>query len=267
MRVIVSFLAFVFFSHNTIAQQCEYQNTVFQAKEKVTYQVFYNVSFVWIPAGEFQFEVFESPDEYFIQCRGKTYESYNSIFEVSDYFSSRIDKKTGRPIEFIRDINEGGYTKFDSIHFDHTNLRATGALGKSKALASPYDLAISECAHDMLSIIYAFRNIQFNDLQGGEEIPFVLLFDKEEFPLKMKYKGIKKKKIRKLGKRFCHLISPQVVAGTVFNEDSQMNIWVSNDQHQFALMAESPISVGSVKAVIKKVEGIEYDLHKKPNRK
>jgi len=266
LRSFLTLLVFAIFTQWTFAQNCEYENSVFKAKERITYQVFYNVSFVWIPAGEFRFEVFESEEEYFIECKGITYESYNSIFEVNDYFSSRIDKKTGRPIEFIRNINEGGYTKFDSIHFDHENLKATGKLGKTRELANPYDLTISECAHDMLSIIYAFRNIKFNEMERGEEIPFVLLFDKEEFPLKMKYQGIKRKKIRKLGKRFCHLITPQVVAGSVFDEDSEMKIWVTNDEHQFALMAESPISVGSVKAVIKKVEGIEYDLFKKPSR-
>ncbi len=247
-------------------EACKYQNDVFFNKEKLTYQVFYNVSFVWLPAGEFTMEVFESETEYKFIAKGKTYESYNSFFEVDDYFRSIIDKETGLPKSFVRDMNEGGYTKYDSVNFDFKLNVATGAIGKTKEIAEEYAIEIEDCVHDIISIIYAFRNVNLHELKLDESIGFNLTFDKNTYPLKLTYKGIKKKKIKNIGKRMCHLIEPEVVASSVFDEDTEMSIWVTTDKNQFALMAESPISVGSVKAILKSVEGIEYDIQKKPRR-
>lgn len=249
-------------SLSALAQTCEYENDVFYNKEKLTYQVFYNVSFVWIPAGEFTMEVKESENEYLIEATGKTYESYNSFFEVNDYFRTVVDKSTGRPKNFLRKMDEGGYTKYDSVFFDHKLKVATGSLGKTRETAKEYAIEIGECVHDIISIIYAFRNVDLNTLEKKQKIPFTLTFDKKSFPLELEYNGIVKQKIKNHGKLKCHLIKPEVVASSVFDEDTEMSIWVTDDKNQIALMAESPISVGSVKAVLKSVEGIDYEIKK-----
>lgn len=264
-NIILKLCLLCFLGLNLNAQTCEYENDVFFNKEKLTYQVYYNVSFVWIPAGEFIFEVTETEEDYIIESKGKTYESYNSFFEVDDYFRSVIDKKTGRPKSFVRDMNEGGYTKYDSVFFDHKLNVATGTLGKTRETAEEYAVEIGECVHDIISIVYAFRNVDLNSLEMKENIPFTLTFDKKSFPLKLEYNGIVKKKIKNIGKRKCHLIKPEVVESSVFDADTEMSIYVTPDKNQFALMAESPISVGSVKAILKSVEGIDYEF-KKPKK-
>jgi hypothetical protein len=59
--------------------------------------------------------------------------------------------------------------------------------------------------------------------------------------------------------------SPQAVAGAVFNENTQMNVWVSDDRNRIPLLIESPISVGSVKIVLKSYKGLRYDFEAKVN--
>ncbi len=56
---------------------------------------------------------------------------------------------------------------------------------------------------------------------------------------------------------------PQVVAGNVFNENSQMKIWATNDGNRLPLMIESPVSVGTVKVVLKSYKGLKYDVSSK----
>jgi len=211
-------LLFALLSSGLLSQVCAYDNATYQRGEQLTYQLSYNLSFVWIPAGEVHFEVFENADEYYIEVHGKTYNSYNSIFKVEDYFSSVIDKSTGRPKTFVRNVHEGNYTKFDSISFDHDNLRATGKIGKSRTLAQSYDMEISDCVHDIISILYAMRNVNLHDLKGQDNLGFTVFFDNEEYPLELEYKGVLDKEIKHLGKRNCHLIVPEVVAGEVFDE-------------------------------------------------
>lgn len=232
-------------------QDCEYSNTRAKNGEKLTYQLYYQWGFVWIPAGEVTFELQEKEEHYFVEVLGKTYESYNSFFEVDDYFSSMIDKNTGRPIQFIRDILEGSYTKYDSIHFDHVKKIASGRMGKNRDQANSYSLPIGDCVHDLISVLYEVRNKPLNNLNVGYKEQFTVFFDNESFPLQLEYLGVKSKKIKNLGNRDCHVLSPEVVAGEVFDEESKMKIWVSNDQLQIPLLIESPVIVGTVKAILK----------------
>lgn len=261
----LSTLVLTAFSVCLFGQVCGYTNFTYKSGEQLIYQLSYNVSFLWIPAGEVKFEVFENETEYFIEVTGKTYESYNNIFEVNDYFSSIIDKSTGRPKTFIRNIQEGGYTKFDSISFDHENFNATGKIGKSRELAKPYSLEISDCVHDIISIIYAMRNVPLKELDVDSRIGFTIFFDNEEYPLQLEYKGIQDKEIKRIGERECHLLVPEVVAGEVFDEDTKMSIWVSNDQNQIPLLIESPVTVGSVKAILIKSEKLKFEEKKDQN--
>ena len=55
-------------------------------------------------------------------------------------------------------------------------------------------------------------------------------------------------------------ISPQVVSGHVFKEGTEMKIWASNDANKIPLMIESPVSVGSVKIVLKQWKGLKYEV-------
>jgi len=85
--------------------------------------------------------------------------------------------------------------------------------------------------------------------------------DKEVWPLKVRYKGEEAdKKIKGLGRFDTMIFSPEVILGEVFTEQSKMNVWVTNDFNRVPLLIESPVSVGSVKAVLKSYEGLKYHM-------
>lgn len=244
--------------------ECGVDNNAFQAGEKLVYKLYYNWKFVWIPAGEVVFDVKETEDDYEVYVTGKTYPSYNSFFEVNDRFYSRMDKQTLLPSDFLRDIQEGKYIKYDSISFDQNNYNATTYHGKTKESAAIEDWNLGECMQDMVSILYYVRNLDFSDKKKGHKFPVKVFFDKEVFPLDVEYKGVKKKKkIKDLGKFDTYEFSPEVVAGEVFDEDTRMTIWVSKDENKIPLQIESPVSIGSVKAVLKSYEGLKHPLAKR----
>ena len=56
----------------------------FQAKEKLIYKIYYNLNFVWIPAGEVVFEVKDEGDLYHLEVTGRTYPSYEWFYKVRD---------------------------------------------------------------------------------------------------------------------------------------------------------------------------------------
>lgn len=240
------------------------ENHAFQGGEKLIYKLYYNWKFVWIPAGEVTFDVIENENDFEVFVTGRTYDSYNSFFEVDDRFYSRMDKETLLPTDFLRDIKEGSYLKYDSISFDQKSHNANTYHGRTKETATIEEWDLGECMQDMVSILYHVRNFDFESKKKGHKFPVKIFFDKEIFDLDVEYKGIKnKKKIKDLGKFDTYEFSPEVVAGEVFDEDTRMKIWVSKDGNKIPLQIESPVSIGSVKAVLKSYEGLKYPLEKR----
>ncbi len=246
------------------SSDCYTENVAFGQGERVVYKVYYNWNFVWLSAGEVTFEVSETDNEYRISAVGRTYPSYEWFFKVRDYYYTYIDKETFLPHTFIRDVEEGNYTLYDKIQFDQVSQTGTSFRGKSKEEASLQDFQFDDCMHDMLSIVYKMRNLDFNQMPVGSKIPVTIFLDMEEYPLDIKYDGrIKEKKVRGLGTYDAIQITPEVIAGNVFNEDAEMKIWVSDDQNRVPLIIESPVSVGSVKVVLKEYENLKHPLSSK----
>lgn len=240
---------------------CNMENSTFVGGEEITYKLSYNWNFVWLSAGEVTFRVRDIGDQYHLSVVGRTYKSYEWFYKVRDYYDTYVDKETLLPSISIRNIQEGGYRLYDKVTFDRDRNVAVGLRGKTRAEAKVMEYAIDNCIHDMLSIIYYARNIEFSKMNQGAEFPIKIFLDKETYPLKVKYQGRDdNKKIKGLGRFQTHIFSPQVIAGEVFKEDDQMKVWVSADQNRIPLEIESPVSVGSVKAVLKSWKGLKYDF-------
>lgn len=264
--IIIALSLYAWFSKpaTLIEEKCSLENTTFIADEVLVYKLYYNWKFVWIPAGEVRFEVKESEDHYEFLSTGKTYSSYDNFFKVRDYYYSKVDKETLYPVNFVRDIEEGKYTRYDSILFDQENSTAVSYWGSKKENAAPFEFDFTGCRQDMLSILYYVRNYDYSTFEKGDKIPVNIFFDKEEYPLKVRYDGKKKKKkIKSLGKFNTMKFTPEVVAGYVFDEETTMSLWVSDDENKIPLLIESPVSIGTIKATLKKYKGLKYPLSSK----
>lgn len=249
-----------------LSDACSMQNTAFQVGEEIVYKLYYNWNFVWLPAGEVTFRVTDEFGQYHLSAEGRTYSSYEWFFKVRDYYDSYIDKTTMLPKVFIRDISEGKYTLYDEVEFDQTAHKAVAMRGKTFETTKRAEYDLDGCMHDMLSVVYYARNIAYDNFNAGQTFPVKIFMDKEVYPVQVKYKGKEaRKKIRNNGYFDTIKFSPEVIAGEVFNEGTEMNIWVSDDANRIPLLIESPVSVGSVKAVLKSYQGLRHELSAKQN--
>lgn len=240
---------------------CNISNEKFNDGEELVYTIYYNWKFIWIPAGEVKFKAVENEDNYEFIATGKTFSSYESIFKVDDYYYAKVDKETMQSQEFVRRIHEGKYIRYDSISFKQEDYSVDLYHGRTAEDAAFSTQALDECMQDMLSIMYCIRNYDFEQMDKNDVVPFKIFFDKEAFPVAVSYKEKKKKKkIKNLGKFKTFLIEPEVVEGYVFDDDTKMKIYVSDDKNQVPLQVESPISVGSIKAVLKSHKGLKHPL-------
>jgi Protein of unknown function (DUF3108) len=261
--VMLILLSFHRTTKTVVKDECSISNSVFQHGEKLEYKLYYNWGLIWIPAGEVIFTVKESDHTYEMKAVGKTYKSYENIFKVNDYFYSKVDKKTLFPKNFVRIVEEGNYRLYDSISFDQARNIAVSYHGKTKESAKPQIHAVNQCMQDMVSNIYYMRNFQTDDMNKGDKFAVKMFFDKEVFPINVRYDGKEKKDIKELGKFNTIRIIPDLVEGNVFKKGDHMKLWVSDDKNKIPLLIESPVSVGSIKAVLKSHSGLRYTLDSK----
>lgn len=241
--------------------QCSIRNTTFQPGEEIVYKIYYNWNFVWLSAGEVVFRVSEVGSQYHLSVHGTTYKAYEWFFRVNDRYDSFVDKETLLPTLSIRDVEEGSYRLYDKVEFDSRRNVARSLRGDSRETAKVTEYEVESCMHDVLSIIYFTRNIEFQYMKEGESIPVKIFMDKETWPLKVKYKGRNEStKVRNLGKFRTIQFSPELISGNIFEEGTEMNVWVSDDKNRVPLLIESPVSVGSVKAVLKEYRGLRYNM-------
>ncbi|MFK8009641.1 MAG: DUF3108 domain-containing protein [Saprospiraceae bacterium] len=244
-----------------VIEPCFMENKTFQGGEEITYKLYYNWGIMWLSAGEVTFKVNDMGSQYHVAVAGRTYKSYEWFFKVRDYYDTYIDKNSLLPKTSIRDVSEGKYKLYDEVTFDQKNKKASSLRGKTKEVATKKEYDMGECMHDMLSVIYYSRNIDFESYNEGEEFPVKIFMDKEVWPLNVKYKGKQsRKKVKGKGRFNTIKFSPQVVSGRVFKEGEEMMVYVSDDKNRIPLLIESPVSVGSVKAVLKNYKGLKYEM-------
>ena len=244
-----------------VIEPCFMENKTFQGGEEITYKLYYNLGIMWLSAGEVTFKVNDMGSQYHVAVAGRTYKSYEWFFKVRDYYDTYIDKNSLLPKTAIRNVREGKYRLYDEITFDQENKKASSLRGKTKDVATKKNYNLGECMHDMLSVIYYSRNIDFESYKEGEEFPVKIFMDKEVWPLNVKYKGKQsRKKVKGKGRFNTIKFSPQVVSGRVFKEGEEMMVYVSDDKNRIPLLIESPVSVGSVKAVLKNYKGLKYNM-------
>ncbi len=243
-------------------EPCQSTNNTFQNGEVLTYKIYYNLNFVWVPAGEVMFKVWDEGNQYHYQAIGQTYDSYEWFFTVTDRYDSWVDKNTLLPNYSERDVNEGKYHIFEKISFNQGARKMTVWRSPKRGEAEKKtEHSVTDCVHDVLSSLYNLRTIDFASQAPGTVVPFRIFMDQEEFPLKMRYLGKDdRKKVYGMGRYHTLKFQPDVIAGNTFDEDTKMTVWVSDDQNRIPLLIESPVSVGSVKMVLKEYKGLKYEF-------
>ena len=252
------------FQNTVEPEPCFMENKVFQDGEEIVYKLYYNWNFVWLAAGEVTFNVNELDGQYHLSAVGRTYTGYEWFFKVRDYYDTYVEKNSLLPKVATRKVHEGGYRLFDEVTFDQSNKKVKSLRGNTRDDAREKEYDVDECMHDILSIVYYCRNIDFKSYDEGQQFPIKIFMDKEVWPLNVIYKGKKaNKKIRNRGRFDTIKFSPQIISGRVFKKGEEMTIYVSDDKNQIPVLIESPVSVGSVKAVLKSYKGLRFDMEAK----
>jgi hypothetical protein len=224
-------------------------------KFKMSYSGFFK-------AGEATMSVSESTYKgkpvYHIVGKGKTTGAIKWFFKVRDKYESYIDKTSGLPYRFIRNINEGGHKKNVEIEFDHT---ANKAYVNDKKRKKKSTVDTNENVQDLVSAFYYLRNnYDMSTIKPGDYVMLNMFFDKENFPFKLKFLGKEVLKT-KFGKINTLKFRPYVMAGRVFKESESLTLWVSADKNKMPLRIKADLSVGSLRADLEAFKGLKHPFN------
>lgn len=233
---------------------CGIKNTAYKEGEVVTFKVYYSTLGAYIGAGEAVFtttlERFNGKTVYHHIGEGKTYSFFDNFFKVRDRYETYVDTTSLLPLKFIRNIDEGGYKKYNNVTFNQSANTAASTNGV---------FPITDCMQDVMSMVYYARNIDFSKYKVDDKIPFDMFLDDEVFHLYIRYAGKEKIKTR-YGRFNAIKIKPLLIKGTIFEGGEKMTAWISDDPNHIILRVESPISVGSIKVDMMSYKGLRYPL-------
>lgn len=236
------------------------ENNSFQKGEKLTFRIHYG----WMDAGEATMEVeekeyyHEGRKVYHIIGKGYTTGAFDWFFKVRDTYETYIDEEALIPWVFLRDVDEGGYlTKHKQI-FNHRAQKVI-VTDYVKNKVSTHDIPMN--IQDLLSAYYYARCLNYQNIKPGDTVEVVTFFDHEIFPLKVQFAG-RETLATSLGKIPCLKFHPMLQTGRIFKTQQDMAVWFSDDNNHIPVRAEAKILVGSIRADLKKAEGLKYELTK-----
>lgn len=230
-------------------------NDAFQVGEVLRYRVTYG----FVDAGEAILEV-KSTDKksenrtlLHAVATGRTLGAFNAFYKVRDKYESYIDKKSIMPWYFIRDVNEGGY---------EINQKYTFNQGKYYVHTGEKKFKTPMGVQDMISSFYKARTLDFSNIKPGKTFQFKCFMDDEIYNLKFKYEGDEEVRVRK-GKFLAHKFVPVVQKGRYFENEDDVQFWITADENKIPLLVKAKIPVGTVKLQLVEWEGLKNELSSK----
>ena len=229
----------------------------FKSGEKLRYRITYGI----MDAGEAVLTVNETSEKgasgrplFHVKGEGKTLGAFSLFFKVEDIYESYIDKSGVFPWRFVRDVNEGGYEINQEYKFRQDKQKVIDDKGK--------EYKVPMGIQDMISSFYYARTLDFKNMKVGDVTTFKCFMDEEIWPLKVKYIGTEEIKIRK-GTFECLKFQPVVQEGRYFENDDDVEFWVTNDANRIPVLVKAKIPVGTVKMHLVEWEGLVGNLAKK----
>ncbi len=209
--------------------------------EKLTYEAFFN----YIPAGTATLsvvgtETFNNRPVSHIQYKVKTGKMADKLFKVRDEINVWLDTESYNTYKVKKSIREGNYRQRSISEFYYED---------SLAVCNEDTLKLNTPIKDPYSLLYYFRSLT---LKTEQLLSFTTVDNKTLSTFQVKVVG-KEEISTKLGKRSCFILKPFREGRSLFKNQGDMIVWLSDDPQRLPVQIQVKMKFGSMLLKLKSV--------------
>lgn len=193
---------------------------------------------------------------------GRTTKMYDLFFKVRENFTSWFTVDGLRPLKFTRDTYEGKYEARNTYIYNWNAAEPyidadvyTSSTGQKNL-----QLPLTQCTFDLPALFFFARNIDMSKVQKGKRYPMTFAIDDEVYNVHFVFYGKDVIDVKGLGRVHAIKFSARLIAGEIFNGDTDVMIWISDDENRVPVYFEAPILVGKASGRMSGYEGLKYPL-------
>ncbi|MDO5664581.1 MAG: DUF3108 domain-containing protein [Bacteroidia bacterium] len=241
--------------------QCKVMNNSFRDGENITYDLYFNYGIIKAKAGVGSLKTdmvnYKGNSAYNLRMLLNTTGLAGSVYTVNDTLVSYIDMDL-RPLLFTKNAFEGkDYSKevqaFSYID-DGIKVRTSRIFNGEKSFEET--ITVNDCAYDYLSVLALIRNLDYSDMQPGDQKQIQFLSGKESVNMGIYYNG--KSKIRaNNGKTYNTIEISLTIYDKAFNDKKEaISALLTDDLNRIPVVIKTHLKIGAIRAVLKNVTGL-----------
>ena len=236
----------------SIANGIYAQTTPDMQPEWLSYDVIYQLGFLWKRAATATLQLTEYPDKYTSVLKARTLPFADNIFKVRDTLVSDMQRnKELLPIYYAKLADENGTYRKDEVNYTYDGNSTTGNIRlyrpKRNAIED-YTLTEPGIVYDMLSIFYVIRTFDFRAMEMYQIYNTKIFSGKNLEYLEIEYLG---QEILKQNKKeySTYKLHFRFYDRTGKKTSDKISAWISTDNKRIPLKVEGKLPLGSMKAV------------------
>ncbi len=194
---------------------------------------------------------FNGQDAWHVNFRVQSAPFFDVFFKMREDFHSWMTMDGLRPIRFTRNTLEGKYTATNDYTYDWPAKVIHADVNFYNRGVEHYEIPLHECVYDLPALIFYLRTMDLSRMKLGDRYPLSFAIDEAVFDIVLTYHGPEALKVRKMGYRNALLFTCSVVSGAMFEGDTELKVWFSDDGDFVPLAVMAPLKVGAMWAWLK----------------
>lgn len=260
MRNVLSIVLLCFSSY--LFAQCPAENKAFKAGEKLTYDLYFNWSFIWVKAGTAYYTTksakYNGKDCLRTDLISLSNKRCSAIFPMKDTIMAYVTNDLV-PLYFRKGANEGGNYTVDEVWYSYSNnkVKLRQRYRNRKGKVTDYANERVDCVYDMASMLSLARSFDEKVYckKSGQRFTFPLASGDEVKEEILEFNGRKKWKAND-GVTYNCLLFTLIDDEDEKKERKLLSFYITDDANHLPIRIDFFLKFGTAKAFLTKSENL-----------
>lgn len=262
-KTIQLFLLFVLvvFLPQAATAQCKIINNSFKDGESITYDLYFNYGIVSAKAGTGSLRTnlvnYKGNSAFNIRMLLNTSGLAGSFYTVNDTLVSYIDMDL-RPLLFTKNAFEGKDYSREVQSFSYVEegikVRTNRIFNGKKKFEET--ITTQECTYDYLSVLALIRNLDYSDMEPGDQKQIQFLSGREIVNMAVNHNGSSTIKAND-GQTYNTVQISLTIYDKAFKDKKEaISASLTDDANRIPIVIDTHLKIGAIRAVLKNVSGL-----------